>query len=46
LWRNGVGAGLRVYIKAVVLPLLGLDVAYGIEARAPELYFQLGLTDF
>lgn len=44
--RNDVGAGLRIYIGAVVLPLLGLDLAYGLEARAPELYFQLGLTDF
>ncbi|MDX2087438.1 MAG: BamA/TamA family outer membrane protein [Kofleriaceae bacterium] len=45
-WRNDVGAGFRIYVKAVVLPLLGLDIAYGIEARAPEVYFQLGLTDF
>ena len=44
--RNDVGAGLRVYIKAVVLPLLGLDVAYGIEGRRPEVYFELGLTNF
>jgi outer membrane protein assembly factor BamA len=44
--RNDVGAGFRVYVKAVVLPLLGLDIAYGVEARAPEVYFQLGLTDF
>ncbi|HSK00244.1 MAG TPA: BamA/TamA family outer membrane protein [Kofleriaceae bacterium] len=44
--RNDVGAGLRIYVGAVVLPLLGLDLAYGIEARAPEVYFQLGLTDF
>ncbi|HWU90450.1 MAG TPA: hypothetical protein VN253_24465, partial [Kofleriaceae bacterium] len=46
LWRNDVGAGLRVYVGAVVLPLLGLDLAYGIEARSPEVYFELGLTDF
>jgi outer membrane protein insertion porin family len=45
-WRNDVGAGIRIYVKAIVLPLLGLDVAYGIEARSPEVYFQLGLTDF
>lgn len=45
-WRNDVGLGLRVYVKAVVLPLLGLDLAYGIEARAPEVYFEVGLTDF
>lgn len=45
-WRNDVGAGLRIYVKAIVLPLLGLDFAYGIEGRAPEIYFQVGLTDF
>lgn len=45
-WRNDVGVGLRVYVRAIVLPLLGVDVAYGIEGRRPELYFQLGLTDF
>lgn len=46
IWRNDVGAGLRVYVRAVVLPLLGFDVAYGIEGRSPEVYFQVGLTDF
>jgi outer membrane protein insertion porin family len=45
-WANDAGAGIRVYIKQVVLPLLGLDVAYGIEGKRPELYFELGLTDF
>jgi hypothetical protein len=29
-----------------VLPLLGLDVGYGIEGKSPELYFEVGLTDF
>jgi len=45
-FRNDVGLGLRIYIKRIVLPLLGLDFAYGIEGRAPEVYFQVGLTDF
>ena len=45
-WRNDVGVGLRIYVKAIVLPLLGLDVAYGLEGKAPEVYFELGLTDF
>ncbi len=44
--RNDVGAGLRIYVGAVVLPLLGLDLAYGVEGRSTEIYFQLGLTDF
>jgi hypothetical protein len=29
-----------------VLPLVGFDLAYGIEARTPQLVFELGLTDF
>jgi len=45
-WRNDVGGGLRIYVGAVVLPLLGLDLAYGIEGRSTEVYFELGLTDF
>ncbi len=45
-FRNDVGAGLRIYVKAIVLPLLGFDVAYGIEGHSPSVYFQVGLTDF
>ncbi len=45
-WRNDVGVGLRVYVSSVVLPLLGLDFGYGIEGHSPEVYFEVGLTDF
>jgi len=45
-WRNGVGAGMRVYIKSVVLPLLGVDIGYGIEAQDYHIYFALGLLEF
>ena len=45
-WRNDVGAGLRIYVKNIVLPLLGLDVGYGIEGRSPKIYFAVGLTNF
>ena len=45
-FRNDVGVGLRAYVKAVVLPLLGIDFGYGIEGHSPEVYFELGLTDF
>ena len=45
-WRNDVGGGLRIYVKNVVLPLLGLDFGYGIEGHSPEVYFEVGLTDF
>ena len=44
--RNDLGVGLRLYVGSVVLPLLGLDVAYGIEGRHAEFYFEIGLTDF
>jgi outer membrane protein assembly factor BamA len=45
-FRNDVGAGLRVYLKSIVVPLLGFDVGYGIEGHSPEVYFEIGLTDF
>jgi outer membrane protein insertion porin family len=44
--RNDVGLGFRVYLKSIVLPLVGFDLAYGIEAKTPQLVFELGLTDF
>ena len=45
-WRNDVGAGFRVYLNTIVLPLVGLDFGYGIEGRSPSVYIQIGLTDF
>jgi outer membrane protein insertion porin family len=44
--RSDVGAGLRIYVGNIVLPLLGLDYAYGLEGKRKELYFEIGLTDF
>jgi outer membrane protein assembly factor BamA len=44
--RSDVGGGLRVYLDNIVLPLLGFDIAYGIEGHSPEIYFEVGLTDF
>jgi outer membrane protein insertion porin family len=44
--RSDAGAGFRVYVNNVVLPLLGLDLGYGIEGHSPEIYFEVGLTDF
>ncbi|HEY4241961.1 MAG TPA: BamA/TamA family outer membrane protein [Kofleriaceae bacterium] len=44
--RNDVGIGLRVYLKSIVLPLVGLDFAYGVEGHLPEIVFEVGLTDF
>jgi hemolysin activation/secretion protein len=44
--RNDVGGGFRIYLNNIVLPLLGFDVGYGIEGRSPQIYFEVGLTDF
>jgi outer membrane protein insertion porin family len=44
--RNDVGGGVRIYVNNIVLPLLGLDLGYGLEAHAPQVYFEVGLTDF
>jgi hypothetical protein len=44
-FRSAVGAGTRVYIRQVALPLLGLDVGYGLESGGIEIYFAIGLTD-
>jgi len=44
--RNDVGAGFRIYVNNIVLPLLGLDLGYGIEGHTPQIYFEVGLTDF
>ncbi len=44
--RSDVGAGIRIYVGNIVLPLLGLDVAYGLEGERREVYFEVGLTDF
>ena len=44
--RSDAGAGFRVYLNNIVLPLLGLDFGYGIEGHSPEIYFEVGLTDF
>ena len=44
--RSDVGIGLRVYVKAVVLPLLGLDYGYGLEGKHGQITFEVGLTDF
>lgn len=44
--RSDAGAGIRLYVSTIVLPLLGLDVARGFEGKSTEIYFELGLTDF
>jgi outer membrane protein assembly factor BamA len=44
-WKNSVGAGIRLYVRQIVLPLLGLDFGYGLESGGVEVYFAIGLTD-
>jgi outer membrane protein assembly factor BamA len=44
-WRNGVGAGFRVYMKSIILPLVGIDVGCGVEVRDCHLYLAVGLTN-
>ncbi len=44
-FKNAVGLGTRFFARSIVLPLLGLDVGYGIESGAVEIYFAIGLTD-
>jgi len=45
-FRNNVGVGLRMYVGWVVVPVLGLDIAYGFEGKATQLVFEVGFTDF
>lgn len=44
-FKNSVGLGTRLYLRQIVLPLLGVDVGYGIEARDVQVYLAIGLTD-
>ncbi|MCG8420553.1 MAG: BamA/TamA family outer membrane protein [Proteobacteria bacterium] len=44
-WRNTVGVGTRLFVRQIVLPLLGLDFGYGVERRSWEIYLAIGLTD-
>lgn len=44
-FKNSVGAGVRFYLQQIVLPLLGVDIGYGIERGDYEIYLAIGLTD-
>jgi hypothetical protein len=44
-WKNGVGGGVRIYFRSIVVPLLGFDVGYGLEAGDYQTYFAVGLTE-
>ncbi len=43
--KNSVGAGIRVFTKKIVIPLLGIDVGYGLERGDYEIYLAIGLSD-
>ena len=43
-FKNAVGIGTRLYLRQIVIPLLGLDFGYGLEARDFQLYLAIGLT--
>jgi outer membrane protein assembly factor BamA len=44
-WRNGVGVGFRVYVKSIIMPLVGVDVGCGVEVRDCHVYLAVGLTN-
>jgi len=44
-WKNSVGVGGRLYLRQIVLPLLGVDFGYGLEAGDTQIYLAIGLTD-
>jgi len=44
-WHNGVGGGLRLYLKSINIPLLGFDFGYGLESREVRFYVALGLSE-
>ncbi|NNB97973.1 BamA/TamA family outer membrane protein [Corallococcus exiguus] len=41
---QGVGGGLRLYLNNVVLPLLGVDVAYAVNSGQVRFYLVAGVT--
>ena len=43
--RLGVGAGFRIYVRSIVMPLLGVDWGYAPQANEYHVYFAVGLTE-
>ena len=44
-FKNSIGVGTRFYLQQIVIPLLGVDFGYGLEARDLQIYLAVGLTD-
>jgi outer membrane protein assembly factor BamA len=43
--RLGLGAGFRIYVRSIVLPLLGVDWGYAPQSNTYHVYFAVGLTE-
>jgi outer membrane protein insertion porin family len=43
--RIGMGAGFRIYVRSIVMPLLGVDWGYAPQANEYHVYFAVGLTE-
>jgi outer membrane protein insertion porin family len=41
---QGLGLGLRLFLRSVVLPLVGVDVAYGVNSGELRFYLVAGVT--
>ncbi len=41
---QGVGAGLRLYLRNIVLPLVGVDMAYGVNSGELRFYLVAGVS--
>lgn len=41
-WRNGMGGGLRVYLKGINIPALGYDLGFGVEPGDFHHYLNIG----
>lgn len=41
---QGLGVGLRLFLRSVVLPLVGVDVAYGVNSGEFRFYLVAGVT--
>jgi outer membrane protein assembly factor BamA len=44
-FKNSVGIGTRLFLQQIVIPLLGVDLGYGLEARDVQVYLAVGLTN-
>ena len=43
-FTQGVGGGLRLYLRSIVLPLLGVDAAYGLNSGEFRFYIVAGVN--